>query len=234
MAKRSQLLEYRRHLSVQYQDRVTYWKSRSLSRLGMMADDRRTISIVLDSIDHSKFPLPKAFCLSAKCFGGFVRPTLSITAAIIHGVGVILFVAPPHVQKDSSYTTEILCHCVNLLSEIPELDLSRCWLRIHGDNSSRELKNNTILRALAGLTSTRRVLEASLETLQSGHSHEDLDQWFSSLSGFVTNQDEIHTTSQYCQKLRDWLHVTGNRPHEAIKHVVQVDQVRSWKLGICF
>ena len=200
----------------------------------MMDDDRRTVSIVLDSIDHSKFPLPKAFCLSAKCFGGFIRPTLSITAAIIHGIGVIVFVAPPHVLKDSSYTVEILCHVVNLLSEIPTLDLSRCSVRVFGDNSSRELKNNSILRILAGLCSTRRVFEASLETLQSGHSHEDLDQWFSSMSGFITNQDEIHTTSQYCQKLRNWLHTPGNRPHEAIKHVVQVDQTRSWKLGIHF
>ena len=230
LAKRAQQLEYRKHLCTQYHDRVRYWQSRSLGRMGTMSDFTRTISIILDSIDHGKFPLPKSLCLNAKCFGAYVRPTLNVTAAIVHGVAVVIFIAEPHCQKDSSYTVELVAYMMHVLSRIPSLNLSRCSLRLHGDNSSRELKNNSILRFLATLTSSQRILQGSLETLQSGHSHEDLDQWFSAMSGFITNQDEVHTTEQYCMKLREWMNSGNNRPHEAIKEVVQVDQVRSWKL----
>ena len=55
------------------------------------------------------------------------------------------------------------------------------------------------------MVSSGRVRSATLETLQSGHSHEDIDQWFSALSTFVTNEQELHTTQEYLVALQKFL-----------------------------
>lgn len=232
VAKRSQMAAFRQHLRQQYHDRTMYWRSRSLSRMGGLGEDMtRTISICLDSIDHSKFPLPKSTAMGSKCFAGYIKPSLTVTGVLLHGLAAFLVVGEPHLQKDSCWTAEILAYCMHVLCGLPWLDVSRCHIRCHGDNSSRELKNNCITRLLAGMVSSGRVRSACLETLQSGHSHEDIDQWFSSLSTFVTNEQELHTTEEYLNALQKFLDQPHNRPHEHVKRVIHIDQVRNWIFG---
>ena len=68
------------------------------------------------------------------------------------------------------------CLCLHILSGVPGLDLKRCELVAFGDNSSKELKNNSVLRLLGGLVQTHKIKRSELRTLESGHSHEDLDE----------------------------------------------------------
>ena len=91
--------------------------------------------------------------------------------------------------------SEVIAFSLNVLREqYPHIDYRKCHISLHGDNSSKELKNNSVLRLLSGLTSTRRVRSASLSTLMSDHSHEDINQSFSSLAAWIQAQSEVHTT----------------------------------------
>ena len=64
-----------------------------------------------------------------------------------------------------------------------ELDLRRCSLHCHGDNASKELKNNSVLGC-------RWLHACSFNTLQC-HSHEEIDEAFSALAGHTAFIDSI-------------------------------------------
>ena len=73
---------------------------------------------------------------------------------------------------------------------------------------------------------------ASLQHLRSGHSHEDIDQTFGSLSLFLvkhgkkveTPKDFGHLIQRFCS--------TAHRPFENERAVVLLDQHRPWNLVV--
>ena len=233
-ARKAQMDTYRAHLRKQYEDRVRYWKSRSDSRMAEATSEGvMRIAVTIDSIDHSKFAWPRATAMDAKEFGQFIRPTLGVTAALIHGYAVLFFVSEPHMAHDSSWTSEIIACCLNFLKDkFPLLDMRNVHLSCHGDNSSKELKNNSVMRLLSGLVAVRRLKGASLGTLQSGHSHEDIDQMFSSLATHIRNESELHCPSDFVQSIQSWLDPPQTRPSEKFKRCFKLDQVRAWILGM--
>lgn len=231
-ARAAQMSILRSHLAKQYADRTVYWAARAESKMGHKPDGTQVIAVTIDSIDHSKFAVPRSQCMSSKSFAQFIRPCLGVTMAIIHGHCTLIFVSEPHLPHDSSWTSEVIAFSLNVLREqYPHIDYRKCHVSLHGDNSSKELKNNSVLRLLSGLTSTRRVRSASLSTLMSGHSHEDIDQSFSSLAAWVQAQSEVHTTDAFCQTMQSWLDQAQIRPDEPFKKVYRVDQVRAWNLA---
>lgn len=70
-----------------------------------------------------------------------------------------------------------------------------------------------------------------LNFLESGHSHEDIDQYFSSLSNLIESRREIHTPDQFVAVLDRFMQDASIRPHEESRFVYKVDAVRDWKLG---
>lgn len=229
-AHRQQLMLYRQHLDRQYRDRMAYWSSRSLSRLGMQSDGRQTVVITIDSMDHSKYAYPRSLAMCSKDFSTFIKPTLTCTAALIHGFGVVIILAEPYVHQTSSWTCDVLAYCLNILAQVPDLDLSQCEVIAFGDNSSKELKNNSVCRLLAGLTNSFRIKRSELRTLESGHSHEDLDQVFSVLSAHLSTVQELHTPEDFRSSIQEWLESPHVRPTEPRKYVRLINQVRSWIL----
>lgn len=228
-----QMKHYKRHLARQYADRLSYWRLRAQSRLVLhsqlqLVDDVIDVCMMLDSVDHQKFPLPKSEIMYAKSFSKFIRPTLQLTACICHGHSFHCFVSEPYVSHNSSWTTDLVCSCLHELGKT--IDLRRVRLSLHGDNCSRELKNQTILRCLALFTSQHRLKSAQLCTLQSGHSHEDLDQCFSQMASHLATEKELHSPDEYVASLTRWASAPGFRPGEGIKRVIKVDQCRSWIL----
>ena len=156
-ARRAQLTLYRNHLKRQYNDRVHYWKNRSESRVGDLPNGIRKITCIIDSIDQATFPLPKSLSMSSKDFAGYIRPCLGVTAQIIHGFAMVVYVSCPHVRHDSSWTADLLCHGMNILKEEFDTDLRQVHYACHADNSSKELKNNCCFEILSGLVSLHRL-----------------------------------------------------------------------------
>ena len=97
---------YKDHLQKQYKDRVTYWTFRSESQEGMRPDGSTCLTLVIDSMDHSKFGLPKSTSMAAKDFANLVKPTLSTTAIIAHGYG--FFVLLGSLLDNIFYTVRVL------------------------------------------------------------------------------------------------------------------------------
>ena len=92
-------------------------------------------------------------------------------------------------------------------------------------------KNNAICR-LAGVLVGRRVARLEVRFLESGHSHEDIDQYFSGLSNLIEREREAHTPQQFLDLLRRFIQEPNHRPLEPQRVVYKVDQVRNWSLAL--
>ena len=70
-ARQSQCLLYSKHLDVQCSDRVHYWMSRAHSKLPMLPSGLKTITLIVDGLDHQKFRYPKDLAFLRKSFRVF-------------------------------------------------------------------------------------------------------------------------------------------------------------------
>ncbi|CAK9011591.1 Modification methylase ScrFIA [Durusdinium trenchii] len=237
-AKQLQLQVYKNHLEKQYADRTTYWESRGRARLGTNADGSRHLTLALDSMDHSKFAYPRDMSMTSKEFSNWARPTLSVTGILNHGHSCGLYVSECFVSADSSWSCEVVSHALHTAAQDPTIDLRSCCLTVIGDNSSKEGKNNSLLRLLSGLVCTRRLKNACMMFLQSGHSHEDWDQWFSTLATHMASVENtpLETPDDIVKSIQGWLDSGSTRPHEKQRWCMKVDEVRAWQLEwiICF
>ncbi|CAE7297739.1 unnamed protein product [Symbiodinium sp. CCMP2592] len=215
---------YFEHLTAQYRDRLQYWEARGRSQL------RGTdLTIIIDGIDQSKFLVPRDPKLRAKCFDSFNRPKLHVSGAIIHGWAVVFAVANADLPKDANFCIEILAYCLQLVSELGGT-LSDMNVHIQSDNTTREVKNNVTLRWLSGLVSAGVIRSGSVRCLRTGHSHEDIDQLFGTLSRHLASRvKSALTIADFCLHIRNFLGAL-KRPSEKVSRVVQVDQTRDWKL----
>lgn len=192
-------------------------------------DGARTLCIILDGIDRSKFRLPQTLT-SSKDFAGFtMRPTFDTYGALAHGEAAFLFQSGPETAKDSNYCTEVYTHILDVLIRERGLDSRRLELVLPCDNTVREVKNNTTTRQLAMWTSLHRLHRAELRSLVTGHSHEDIDAWFGALTYHLERELELHTPLQFIRSLQKFM--DSSRPYEPLKRAVQVHRVRNWSLS---
>ena len=194
------------------------------------------ITLIVDGMDHSKWVLPKSHALSAKLFNSFIRPYLTCTGLICHGRSVSIVLADQTVAKGSNFTIEILLHTLDKLTRAG-VDLRNAEINVQCDNCSKEAKSNAVLRMLGLLVAKRRIGSARLQSLQSGHSHEDIDQFFSLLGSYLSTKKELYTPEDVLEALRSYLAVPSVRPQEPAKETYMVSATRDWPLipiAVCF
>ena len=144
-ARQAQIELFSAHLQSQYNDRLAYWDLRAQSRLRSRGD----ILIIIDGMDQNKFLYPRSDYFKSKELASFVRPKAHCTGAIIHGWAVVFAIAPADLRKDANSSIELLAYCLQLISK--QVDLTRVTISIQSDNTSREVKNNIVLRWVASL-----------------------------------------------------------------------------------
>ena len=223
LAKSHQLQLYQQHLEKQYRDRSVYWSSRSISRTPMTGGGTHSVCIISDAIDHSKFRYPRAKIFNSKEFDKLIRPTMDMTCAICHGHYMCLALSEPWVKKDSSWSPDLTAHVLEQLGG----NLRNVEVVLQADNCSRETKNNTMTRFAALITALHRVRRVEMRYLITGHSHEDIDQFFSEVATSIESV-ELHTPAKFVEHLEKWLSDGKVRRHETLREVIKVDAVRDW------
>ena len=130
--------EYMRHLSGVFADRQAYmqYKWRAIHQ-------RDVITIMIDSMDRSKFKLPRfPYGRCPKALETRKRPDLEVTAAICHGRGVFVFVADEDGATGSDWSLEVLSLSLNKAFTMAQQS-NEPWpshLRIWTDNTPKEKK----------------------------------------------------------------------------------------------
>lgn len=221
-ARKMQQTLLHNHLKSQFQDRVTYWTMRGVSR------SRSTdLLIIQDGMDQAKFMLPRSRYIKSKSFENMMRPKLHCAAALCHGRHLAMYISPPDLPKDSNSSAEMFLHSLHLVSQ-SGVDLSACRVCLQADNTSREVKNGITMRLISSLVSDGIIAEGKMCHLRTGHSHEDIDQIFGQCAAFMskhlreaqTSDDVIACLQRFCDQL--------HRPFERQRVVIKLDQCRNW------
>ena len=225
--RNQQMKAYSEHLQRQYDDRVQYWAARTRSRIPVLPDGEHSICLIIDGQDHNKYRYPRDTIFQSKELSGCIRPCMDATAVIAHGYGILMALSEPFVRKDSSWSCELIAYVVNQISETS--DIRKMELICQADNTSREVKNNTLTRMAGYLIGSRRLKRMELRFLQSGHSHEDVDAWFSVLSNLLESKKHLETPEDFQQVLQEFLVDPKQRPHEQkFREVKIVNSIRNW------
>lgn len=95
---------------------MLYWSTRATSRLRMSASGEQFLCLVVDAIDHTKFRYPRTRVAASKDFAEFIRPTMDMTAAIMHGHHMLLGISEGWVKNDSSWIAELIAHSLSLVT----------------------------------------------------------------------------------------------------------------------
>ena len=136
------------------------------------------------------------------------------------------------VVKGSSWTCDLIANTLHNLAVHHKVDLRDYQLSIQGDNCSKEIKSNAVSRLLGLLVCRRKIRKAFLQTLVTGHSHEDIDQFFSLLGAFLQNQVELHNSVEFEEAVSRFLANKSVRPTEPVRIVQRVHLVRDWNPGV--
>lgn len=228
-ARRTQEALLRRHLTRQHRDRQAYWDLRAQSRLQTNHPFVYCITAIIDSMDAQKHSWPRSKNMASKEFSAFNRPRLTSTSLILHGHMVTVNLSPHFISSNSSRSTEILSNGLTMLSR--EVDLRYSVLHIQGDNCSKELKNNTMFRAIAYWTAMSKIKAGECGFLSSGHSHEDVDAMFSLLRAWLQSHQELPTPQSFKHCIQEWFADKERRPLEQrCRKVNLITQYRDWSL----
>ena len=188
--RKSILEEYTAHIVNQWLDRQVYGNATSVSlecrrmlQSGqLMVDLAMSISqicMAVDGMDQAKFRVPRVF-VKTKCLDSLIRPALHVQGAWAHGFGYHLAVMDPDMCHDTNNNVEVIS---NMLEQIFQGHRGLpMGLHLQQDNTSRECKNQKILKWAIKLVSLGVFRWVTLNYLTIGHTHDNLDGTFGQLT----------------------------------------------------
>ena len=172
--------QWRAHLRDQYHDRLLYWTLRYASRTRKMG----VLTLIIDAMDKSKFAYPKwPWHRESHELERFNRPPMSVTAALVHGWHISVFVAEDTVPHGADCFLEILCQCLERVyaEAVATARAMPSHLVVQCDNTPAQAKNDLTHKFLSSLVARRKFASCTMNYLPEGHTHEDVDQFFSCL-----------------------------------------------------
>ena len=196
-AKREAIKKARmEHHNLQRGERATYAKHREMSH----REPLKYGCAIIDGMDLSKSTTPhfKRETKATEGIGMNTRMVHRLLGVKLHQNGVTRhfgYVIPPWVQGGSA---NAVCEVVmRLIEEMGELRPAHFFLQV--DNCSEN--KCKVLLALASKLVKDNVFESfQINTLMVGHTHEDIDQWFSTFSKALDTKD-IWTVQDMLQLL---------------------------------
>ena len=222
-ARAKQLHLFHCHLKHQYNDRCLYWEYRGFSRL-----KAGLVCCICDGMDQAKFEIPRSAIMKGKEFSTFQKVKLHVSCAIMHGRFCLFTVGLPNVKKDGNLSVELLAHALTLLKRQGQ-NLASTQLFLQHDNTCREFKNVHGMRFCAAQVYSKNLDRISCNYMRSGHTHEDIDQRFGSLSKHMLKYRDLQTPQDVKNAIMSWLSA-AKMPFEGERHCVFLNNPRDWSL----
>ena len=167
--------ELRAHLQ-HVKDEKSYYYS---NRLRARQHPERILSIIIDGADQSKHHLPH-FHEESHATSEAKRFKTHLYGVLAHGHGAWAFTMPDHEQQGHNVTIQAL---YEVLSDIKkEYGVLPPILKLQLDNTTKQNKGQYLFGFLAMLVALGHFNEIEVNFLPVGHTHEDIDQFFSRIS----------------------------------------------------
>ena len=225
-ARARQIELFHDHLRSQYADRVLYWEQRGYSRQRGGA-----VTIIADGMDQCKYMLPRHVVMKGKEFSTMQRIKLHVACAICHGRFCLFAVSLPNTKKDANMSVELLAHALTLLQRQGQ-NLATTSLWLQHDNTCREFKNAHGVRWQCAQVVSKNIYRCTSAFLRSGHTHEDIDQVFGSVSKWLLKCRDLQDPTDVRAAILSFLS-QAKMPFEGERHCVFINSPRDWILD-CF
>ena len=196
-ARRKEIRDIRAH-HYKFEVRVEKqgYYTRRLEGKETMREDHGVLSLILDGEDQGEHQYPHQ-PRPPEWLEHLTRIKLKVQGVFIHGLVLLLYIIPPWLGSGASMACTVLLHAIwmakDYLGKLP----SRLY--VQSDNGS-ENKNRCFLYLLCCLVWFRVFTRVEWHLLPPGHTHEDIDAWFSVISRWLVRV-WLMTLSEMLKKL---------------------------------
>lgn len=125
-------------------------------------------------------------------------------------------------------SVELLAHALSLLQRQGQ-NLATTALWLQHDNTCREFKNANGVRWQAAQVVSKNIDRITAAYLRSGHTHEDIDQCFGSLSKWLLRCRDLQDPMDVQNAIMAFLS-QAKMPYEGEQHCVFINSPRDWML----
>ena len=170
-------IQFYSHIAETRKERQQYYKAKTKA----INNPNQCISIIMDSMDQRKTCVP-FFSNPPKCIGSDYVLKTKVIATIVHGHGAYLYWCTDQIKHDSNLTIECLRRTlIKFESEKGKLPPT---LYLQLDNGPDQ-KSRQFLAFIAYLVESGVFQKIKVSYLIVGHTHEDVDQYFSCISRYI-------------------------------------------------
>lgn len=169
------------------------------------------LKLMIDGMDQQKFAIPRSRRLNgASDYGKSWKSLAHVVGVVAWGVAEIYFLMKHDCKKDASMQATVTSRALDIVNDIvtgygPGFQVPR-HLLVSADNTPRESKNQFYAQYLSKLAG--EVFETvELQFLQVSHTHNELDQRFSTMATIIKRAEQIDSL----HSLKDYLtsHMTA-------------------------
>eukprot|EP00058_Branchiostoma_floridae_P020703 XP_002606193.1 hypothetical protein BRAFLDRAFT_92067 [Branchiostoma floridae] len=178
------------HNDLQMMERRVYWGKvhRSLD------DPSAYLSIIIDGMDQNKTAIPH-FVQKTKESEKWKLKT-HVTGVLVHGLGqAFAYIDNLRWPHDSNLTCNVLLATLRMVSRMYDNKLP-ATLFLQMDNCWRECKNKFVFAFLGYLVIRGIFKEVQVGYLLVGHTHEDVDQFFSKIAHTLNKKRDATTVEE--------------------------------------
>ena len=108
---------------------------------------------------------------------------MHILGCIVHGINTYAYTCPPHIAQGHNITIQVLYSV--LLALLAQFGFLAPVLFLQLDNTTKQNKGRYLMAFLAYLVRMGVLKRVYINFLPVGHTHEDIDQYFSRLSVYL-------------------------------------------------
>lgn len=145
------------------------------------------ITVIVDGIDQAKFRVPRRHVRS-HAFDRLLRPALHVQGIWAHGAGYQLAVSDTDFMKDTNNNCEVIARMLSTI--YLRHGCLPLGLNLQQDNTSRECKNQKMVKFAAMLVAKGVFRWVTLSYLITGHTHTNLDATYGQLTVKLSHEEQ--------------------------------------------
>jgi hypothetical protein len=200
------------------QERAAYYRNRLL---GDTCPDEY-LSMIVDGANQANHAVPHSVEKSHVSDAAW-KMHLHLMGVIVHGRGTWAYTCPPHVAQGNNVTIQAiwdtLCDIMKKDGKLPPV------LFLQLDNTTKQCKGKFLMAFLGLLVWWGIFKKVIVGFLPVGHTHEDIDQFFSRIAAYMRHHGAMNRTEfGFC--IANSYTKNGQRP--IVKHWDSVGNISDW------
>ena len=208
------------HLCFVRRERTAYALKRELA----MSAPYRYMSIIIDGADQSAHDIPHSASrshVSQACW----KLKLHLLGVLVHGVGTFAYTCPAHLAQGHNVTIQALFDTLVLLKKKRNGAPFPPVLYLQLDNTTKQCKGKYLSAFMAMLVHFGVFKKVVIGFLPVGHTHEDIDQFFSRIATQMRLNDAF-CRLEFARCIQASFSKYGLRP--VVRHWANVANISGW------